>query len=161
MYIMYYFAYGSNMDYNHLLKYIPKQGVIIIGGAYIDNFIFKYRKIETSKLRSGVANIEKRANSKTFGVVYYIDDDISIKNLDKKEGYYSECNKNNKYNKIIVQCILLKNNKKVNCFTYQINSEYLSIETKPRMQYLTYLKNGNKIHNLPYKHLLRINYIFT
>ena len=158
---MYYFAYGSNMDYNHLLKYIPKHSIKIIGGAYVNNFIFKYRKIETSRLRSGVANIEKRANSKTFGVVYYIDDNVSITNLDKKEGYYDECNKNNKYNKIIIQCVLLKNKKRVNCFTYQINNDYLSDEMKPRIQYLAYLKNGNRMHNLPYKHLLRINYIFT
>ena len=114
-----------------------------------------------TRLRSGVANIEKRANSKTFGVVYYIDDNVSITNLDKKEGYYDECNKNNKYNKIIIQCVLLKNKKRVNCFTYQINNDYLSDEMKPRIQYLAYLKNGNRMHNLPYKHLLRINYIFT
>ena len=80
------------MDYNHLLKYIPKHSIKIIGGAYVNNFIFKYRKIETSRLRSGVANIEKRANSKTFGVVYYIDDNVSITNLDKKEGYYGLTN---------------------------------------------------------------------
>jgi len=158
---MLYFAYGSNMDINHFHKFISKDCVKVIGNAYIDNYILKYRNIKTSRLRSGVANIEKRLHSKTYGVIYYINDNAEINNLDKKEGYYSHCNGNNKYNKIILQCILLKNNKKINCFTYQINDKFKMEERIPRQQYIKYLKNGNTIHNLPKEQLNRIYYIFT
>ena len=158
---MYYFAYGSNIDTNHFIKFISKEHIKIIGGAYIDNHIFKYRKIKTSRLRSGVANIEERLYSRTYGVVYYIDDNTDLERLDKKEGYINECNENNKYNKIIIQAVLLKNNEKINCFSYQINEKFRSHELKPRLEYINFLKNGNKIHNLPKLHLNRINYIFT
>ena len=161
IYIMFYFAYGSNMDINHFYKFISKDCVKVIGNAYIDNYILKYRNIKTSRLRSGVANIEKRLHSKTYGVIYYINDNAEINNLDKKEGYYSHCNSDNKYNKIIIQCTLLKNNKKINCFTYQINDRHKTEERVPRKQYIKYLINGNTIHSLPKEHLRRINYIFT
>ena len=63
---MYYFAYGSNIDTNHFLKFISKEHVKIIGPAYINNHILKYRKIKSSRLRSGVANIEESGNLKSI-----------------------------------------------------------------------------------------------
>lgn len=158
---MYYFAYGSNIDTNHFINYISKDHITVIGGAYINNHIFKYRKIKTSRLRSGVANIEPRIYSKTYGVVYFIEDDTDLERLDKKEGYINECNLNNKYNKIIIKSTLLSNGKNINCFSYQMNERFKSIERKPRIEYLNYLKNGNKMHKLPKLHFNRINYIFT
>lgn len=158
---MLYFAYGSNMDIHYFNKFISKDCIKVIGKAYINNYIFKYRNIKTSKLRSGVANIEKRLHSRTYGIVYYINDNAELKNLDKKEGYYSHCDNNNKYNKIIVQCKLLENNRKLNCFTYQINDKFISYERPPKKEYIKYLINGNRMHNLPKEHLRRINYIFT
>jgi len=158
---MYYFAYGSNIDTNHFYKFISKEHVKIIGPAYINNHILKYRKIRTSKLRSGVANIEERMYSKTYGVIYFIEDNTDMERLDKKEGYLNECNKNNKYNKIIIQATLLGNNKKINCFSYQINEHFKLYELKPRLEYIGFLHNGNRIHNLPKSHFDRINYMLT
>ncbi len=158
---MYYFAYGSNIDTIHFLKFISKEHVKLIGPAYINNHIMKYRKVKTSRLRSGVANIEERKYSITYGVVYFIDDNTDLERLDKKEGYLDECNKYNKYNKITIQTTLLKNNKKINCFAYQINKDFKSHELKPRLEYINFLRNGNKMHNLPKVHLNRVNYMFA
>lgn len=158
---MYYFAYGSNIDTNHFTNFISKDHIKVIGGAYINNHIFKYRKVKTSRLRSGVANIEERAYSKTYGVIYFIEDHASLERLDKKEGYIDECNVNNKYNKIIIKATLLENDKNIICFAYKINERFKSIEKKPRIEYLNYLKNGNKMHKLPKLHLNRIHYITT
>ena len=68
---------------------------------------------------------------------------------------------NNKYNKITIQTTLLKNNKKINCFAYQINKDFKSHELKPRLEYINFLRNGNKMHNLPKVHLNRVNYMFA
>ena len=46
---MYHFAYGSNMNINELKKYITSD-VKIIGVGYLDNYIFRYRKIKGRKL---------------------------------------------------------------------------------------------------------------
>lgn len=158
---MYYFAYGSNMDTNNFIKFISNDHIKIIGPAYINNHILRYRKIKTSKKKSGVANIEPRISSKTYGIVYYIDDYANIKLLDKKEGYINECNKYNKYNKIIIQAILLNNYQKINCFSYQINEPFKSHELKPSLEYINFLRNGNKMYDLPKSHLNRINYMNT
>jgi hypothetical protein len=158
---MYYFAYGSNIDTNHFIKFISAHHIKVIGPAYINNHIFKYRKIKNSKLRSGVANIEERLYSKTYGIIYFIKDDTDIERLDKKEGYINECNENNKYNKIIIQATVLNNNKKINCFAYQINEKFKDYQLKPRIEYINFLKNGNKMHNLGKLHFNRINYIVT
>lgn len=154
---MYYFAYGSNINTNILNTYVDN--VDVLGSAYINNYIFRYRNINTSKLRSGVANIENRKNSKTYGIIYYIHDNID--KLDKKEGCINSDNKYNKYNKILIEAILLKNNKKINCFAYQINDCYKSYQRKPRIEYFNSIKDGSKMHDLPKEHLNRLNYIFT
>lgn len=157
---MYYFAYGSNMDINHFFQYICQKDVTIIGGAYVDDFIFRYRRVDTPKLKSGVANIEQRKKSKTYGIVYYIDDNCVFTQLDKKEGFVSDKNSSNKYHKIDVQCTLLENGKRLQCFTYQVNDYDHLPECPPRKQYMKYLVNGHKIHNLPNDHFKRIHYIY-
>ena len=156
---MYYFAYGSNIDLYHFTKYISKEQIKIIGPAYLPNYILKYRKISVSKKKSGVANIEKRANSRTYGIIYYIKDIENVSFLDKKEGFKN--NENNVYNKLIHNVILIKNNEKVNCFMYQINDKYKLGEIIPSKKYLQHLINGNKKFNLPHSHLKRIFYIFA
>ena len=157
---MYYFAFGSNMDTTHFFKFISEDCTAVIGSSYIDNYIFKYRNIKSTKLRSGVANIEKRMNSKTYGVLYFLDDNTMLDKLDKKEGFISESSSENKYNKIRVKAKLLNSNKEFLCFTYQINENVSSDERKPRLEYIKYLRNGNRMHNLPKSHIKRINYLF-
>ena len=44
----------------------------------------------------------------------------------------------NKYNKIFVDAILLKNNKKINCFAYQINDCYKSSLIEKYGQWIVY-----------------------
>ena len=155
---MYYFAYGSNMDINHFFQYICQSNVKIIGNAYIDDIIFRYRRVDTVKLRTGVANIEKRKNSKTYGVVYSIDNNCVFTKLDQKEGFISENNTSNKYHKINIECTLLQSGKIVQCFTYQMNNYNELPEYAPRKQYLKFLENGHKTHNLPKEHYKRIHY---
>jgi len=156
---MYYFAYGSNMDFDHIRHFIPDNKIEIVGPAYVENFIFRYRNVNINNLRSGVANIEQRRNSKTYGVIYKINNDAELKNLDKKEGHKSLESSDNVYNKIEIECVLCDSVAKTQCFTYQMSDIVKLEEKKPRISYLNYLKNGNATHKLPHEHLKRIHYL--
>jgi len=156
---MYYFAYGANLDTNYLAKYICSEDIHIVGSAYIDNYIFRYCNINTSNLRSGVANIEPRKGSKTYGVIYEFDNSDILSNIDIREGYISDNNSSNIYDKITLECTLLDTDKKVHCCAYVMNDLVKLGERKPRLKYLSYLKNGNTLHNLPREHLHRIHYL--
>jgi len=85
---MYYFAYGSNMDTNNFIKFISNDHIKIIGPAYINNHILRYRKIKTSKKNSGVANIEPRIFFQKHMVLFIILMIMLILNYwTKKRGY--------------------------------------------------------------------------
>jgi len=156
---MYYFAYGANLDINYLAKYISNDNIYIVGSAYIDNYILKYRNLNIDKIRSGVANIEPRKGSKTYGAIYYFKTPTILSNIDHREGYISNNNSMNVYDKITLECTLLNTGKKIHCYAYVMNDLIKLDERKPRLKYLSYLKNGNTIHNLPREHLQRIHYL--
>ena len=156
---MYYFAYGANMDSDYLEKYIGNDNIHIIGPAYVENYIFRYRDVKTDKLKSGVANVEPRKGSKTYGVIYYFDNPTLLANIDTREGYISNNNPDNIYNKITLDCILHSPDKKVRCTVYTINELVKLGIRKPRLKYLSYLRNGHMMHDLPREHLQRINYL--
>lgn len=156
---MYYFAYGANLDTNYLAKYIDTENIHIVGSAYIDNYIFRYRNVNTSKIRTGVANIEPRKGSKTYGVIYYFENPALLANIDTREGYISNANSSNIYDKITLDCTLLDTDKKVHCCAYVMNDLVKLDERKPRLKYLSYLRNGHMMHDLPREHLQRINYL--
>lgn len=156
---MYYFAYGANLDTNYLAKYIGNKNIHIIGPAYIDNYILRYRNASTHKIRTGVANIEPRKGSKTYGVIFYFNNPSILSSIDTREGYVSDNNPMNIYNKLRLDCTLLDTGKKINCYVYVMNDLLKLDERKPRTKYLSYLINGNKIHDLPRAHLQRILYM--
>ena len=49
---MYYFAYGANLDTNYLAKYIDTENIHIVGSAYIDNYIFRYRNVTPTEKKN-------------------------------------------------------------------------------------------------------------
>jgi hypothetical protein len=156
---MYYFAYGANMDSGYLAKYIGNDNIHIIGPAHIENYIFRYRDVKVDKLKSGVANIEPRKGSKTYGIIYYFDSPALLANIDIREGYISNNHPGNIYNKITLDLILHNPVKKVRCIVYTINDLAKLGIRKPRLKYLSYLINGHRMNDLPREHLQRINYL--
>ena len=156
---MYYFAYGANLDTKYLVQYIDTDNIHIVGSAYVENYILKFRNVNIPNIRSGVANLEPRKGSKTYGVIYQYDNPTILSNIDTREGYISNNNPDNIYNKITLQCKLVDTNKTVSCSVYIMNDFVKMDERKPRLKYLSYLKNGNKTHCLPKEHLQRIQYL--
>ena len=109
---MYHFAYGSNMNINELKKYTTSD-VKIIGVGYLDNYIFRYRKIKGRKL-SAKGNIEKRNGSRVYGLVFEINS--SLEKLHKKEGVFNDTT--DIYQVEVFNITLLKNKKNIRCFSY-------------------------------------------
>ncbi|MEM4605942.1 MAG: gamma-glutamylcyclotransferase family protein [Candidatus Pacearchaeota archaeon] len=82
---MYYFAYGSNMNQEQMIKRCKGKNFKFIGRAYLKGYRFVYDG--QSEYRGGaVANIVKSENDIVWGVLYEINKNC-LKNLDKYEGY--------------------------------------------------------------------------
>lgn len=80
----YYFAYGSNLDYEQMKKRCSKN-VRFIEMAYLENYRFVYDGFYNFR-NGAVANIVYAKNSKVWGVLYEIDE-TCLKELDSYEGY--------------------------------------------------------------------------
>tara|TARA_Y100000385_G_C12789634_1_gene507059 strand:+ start:182 stop:631 length:450 start_codon:yes stop_codon:yes gene_type:complete len=148
---MLYFAYGSNMSINHLLKYCKCKDFIIVDTGYIENYIFKYRSIIGHK-KTGVGNIEKRKGSKVFGVVFKINE-YAKKRINIKEGM-----KHGIYN---IEHVIIHSNtsdKSYRCFSYIMNKDKRGVEKPPTKKYKKIVMDGAINNNLPLKHIKRLNY---
>jgi hypothetical protein len=143
---MYHFAYGSNMNMNELKKFLNNK-IKIIGVGYLDNYIFKYRKIKNRKL-SAKGNIEKRNGSRVYGIIFELKG--SLENLHKKEGIF-----NYTYKIDFFDIKLLKNNKKVLCFSYIMTQTAIDKIGKPSKNY------KNKIVSIANKFNFPLQYIKT
>ena len=145
---MYHFAYGSNMNTNELKKYL-KSDIKIIGVGYLDNYIFKYRKIKNRKL-SAKGNIEKRKGSKVYGIVFELKG--SLEKLHKKEGVF-----NNTYQIDFFNVKLLENKKKVLCFSYIMTKNAIDKIDKPSKNYKTNILKTAVQHNFPLQYIKKLD----
>ncbi len=138
---MYHFAYGSNMNIYELKKYLDENDFSIIGDGYIENYIFCYRKFLTRRL-SGKANIEERKNSKVYGLIVKIHNNVG--KLDKKEG----CDLGLYYKKgmRVRHC---DTNKVYKCFSYVMSEEKRGDCENPSKLYRKKIVSGARIINLP------------
>ncbi len=145
---MYHFAYGSNMNINELKKYLNSD-IKIIGVGYLDNYIFKYRKIKNRKL-SAKGNIEKRRGSKVYGLVFEING--SLEKLHKKEGIF-----NNTYQIDFFNVKLLENKKKVMCFSYIMVKTAIDKIGKPSKNYKNNIVKTAVQHNFPLQYIKKLD----
>ena len=147
-----YFAYGSNMSIDHMLKYCFDKEFKIINIGMLKNYIYRYRSIKGHK-RTGVGNIEKRKGSKVYGIVYDINKS-ALKKLNEKEGmkygiYYID--------KVNIYSI---NGRKIyKCITYIMNDDMVGDMKPPTNKYRKLLIDS-AIHNkFPIKYINRLLYI--
>ncbi len=145
---MYHFAYGSNMNIDELKKYL-KSDIKIIGVGYLDNYIFKYRKIKNRKL-SAKGNIEKRSGSKVYGLVFEING--SLEKLHKKEGIF-----NNTYQIDFFNVKLLENKKNVMCFSYIMTKTAIDKIGKPSKNYKNNIVKTAVRHNFPLQYIKKLD----
>lgn len=83
--MVYYFAYGSNMDLSQMTNRVGLDYRIISSGR-LENYELKFNKVPktTGNQDIGYANIEFKKNSVVEGIIFEIDS-IAINKLDKYE----------------------------------------------------------------------------
>lgn len=130
---MLYFAYGSNLHLNQMLKRCP--GAEPLTQAILHGYSLKYRR--------GVATVEKDKKGKVYGAVYNISDtDMEV--LDIYEGYpYLYYRKPLK--------VEAKGIGEVKAITYMMHKQFQ--ETGPRDGYYQVIEEGFRNWALPINHL--------
>lgn len=131
--MVYYFAYGSNMDENRMKQRVNSYE--IIGQGTLKNYKLVFNKIAKNKLDEGYANIISKNSFLVEGIIYKIDTD-GIKQLDKYEGVPIH------YKRELMA--ILHNNEVIISDVYIANKDKIDNNLKPTKQYLNYLLEGQK-----------------
>jgi len=134
------------MNIFELKKYLCDSDFKIIGPGYLENYIFTYRSFINRKL-SGKANIEKRKNSRVYGLIIKINK--NCKKLDKKEGlhlglYYKHSSLKIKHS---------NSHKYYNCFSYIMNKSLIEDFSNPSKKYKNRILSGAKMIDLPTQYI--------
>lgn len=132
---MLYFAYGSNMKTERLVDRVGK--VKIVGKSLIEGYGLDFNKLGDN--RSGKANIHIKEDSLVEGVLFDLTEE-QIEKLDRNEGvnkHYMRCAKDIKLD-----------GKTVVAEVYFANENKLQNGLEPTCDYLQYLLDGAKEHDL-------------
>ncbi len=135
--VIFYFAYGSNMDRERMAK----RGVKIISEtkAILEGWKLIFNKAATEYC--SYANIEGDDSSKVYGVLYEIDDK-DIEKLDRYEGCPDHYER---------KTMVVVNNKinKIKAEVYVATPKKIKPNLKPLKDYLRRLMEGAKQHGFP------------
>ena len=145
VFIMKYFAYGSNMNPERM----KERGIIFSKREYgiLEGFRLAFNKIASRNPKEGYANITEDKNSKVEGILYEINDS-DIEKLDYYEGYPEHYLKR----KVNVK---LKDGKVVSAITYIANPKKTSPRLKPTKEYLVHLIKGSDLLSSEYRNWLK------
>lgn len=131
--MIYYFAYGSNMD----LKRVEGMELHFssIKAAKVHGWKLVFNVIDNKYEGTGYANIIPSPNSTVEGLIYEIDHS-SVKKLDVLEGYPHY------YLKKHVTAINNDDGSKISCLTYVGNQTMIKLGLKPLRIYMKHLLSG-------------------
>lgn len=131
--MIYYFAYGSNMNEGQMKERCPDSK--LIGKAVLKDYRLAFT-IYSPKRKSGCADIIKSAGNDVCGLIYTLTKEDLAK-LDRFEGHPTH------YKRFQVK---LENG--ISAETYEVvNKEKL--HQKPSKEYLDLLINASRKHNFP------------
>lgn len=141
----YHFAYGANMNYSELKKYI-KKNIKVVGVGYLDNYTFKYRTIKNRKI-TAKASIEKKKNHRVYGIIFKIYGSIE-KLHEKEKSYYVD------FKKIkLLYPIKPTKKKNFNCFVYLMKENVIGKQGKPSRKYENNITTAAAIYNFPLSYI--------
>ncbi|MEM3399905.1 MAG: gamma-glutamylcyclotransferase family protein [Candidatus Micrarchaeia archaeon] len=137
-----YFAYGSNMDRDRMLK----RGVKIFSESigYIKMWKLVFNKKAPNK-GEGYANIVPNKNSKVYGVIYEIEETDILK-LDEYEGYPTH------YDRQAIT-VIRSDGTEIKAQVYIAKNDMTDTNLKPSKSYMQYILNGARQHNLPEEYI--------
>ncbi len=140
--MVYYFAYGSNMDEMKMKKRVGHYK--IFGKGILDKYALLFNKPARDGNGEGFANVIPAKDSKVEGIIYEISEE-GIKKLDLAEGVPSHYN-----NRILP---ILHNKKIIECNVYIATNPQDGL--KPKKAYLEQLLNGKKFLSTKYFNFLK------
>ncbi len=115
-----YFAYGSNMNIEHLREWldrfgVPGDGVSNPRLAILPGFRLRTNYLTTTK--KGAANIEPSRGQQVEGVLFTVSPDV-VAALDLKEGHPR------RYRQTKVEVIMPPSGRKITAMTYRVTEEH-------------------------------------
>jgi gamma-glutamylcyclotransferase len=140
--LLYYFAFGSNMDLKRMDD--RKAGFTKTQRGILKDWKLVFNKINSQLRGAGFANIVPESNSFVEGIIFEVNE-ITIDVLDRYEG------SPNAYHKKIIP-VETNDNKSINCIVYIANHSKTNNSLKPEKKYLDHLLKG--------KEFLSENYFF-
>lgn len=146
--MIYYFAYGSNLDQAQMKERCPDSK--FLGKAVLKNYKLGFT-IYSHKRKCGCADIVKAGGSEIWGFIYILSED-DLKELDKCEGHPDN------YKRIEVN-VTDDLGKEINVFAYEVVNKK-SFE-KPSKEYLNIIKTTAKEYNFPEDYQEMLNSIST
>ncbi len=127
--IMYYFAYGSNLNRKQMLERCPESKPRFT--ATLSNYQLVFVGW-SRQWRGGVASIKAFRGGKVLGAVYEVSD-RDLRRLDSYEGYPRDTNR-------LKVTVFDEDGEPVQAITYIKTSQ--SEETKPSPEYLSVIQQG-------------------
>ena len=134
---IWYFAYGSNLSKQRMQMRIGETSIARMGT--LAGYQLAFRKFTDSN--NTYATIIPNPGTAVHGVAYLCDE-IAIQKLDRFEGVAEGCYRREKID------ILTETGESICCFVY-VGEATLEGDSKPTIEYLTWILTGAQEHGLP------------
>lgn len=145
---MFYFAYGSNLDFEQMRKRCPS--AVTISKATLPKHRLAFTRFSESR-NSGVADILPAKVDHVQGALYDITDDDAVR-LDEFEGVSDGC-----YERITVR-ITLRAGEVLEAYTYKASAQGLF---KPSKAYMQQIIAGARYHALSPEYIVMLKALKT
>ena len=133
MYIMYYFAYGSNINAEHFKRFCPN-AVITQQHAILPNYNIELHTIPSAPEWKAFATIVPSESHHVHGILYKIECPKELKSLNRKEGVHLKW-----YKEKNVTVILNDTHEIKDCSTY-VMVYGISVSNIPSRRYINIFK---------------------
>ena len=143
---VYYFAYGSNMNPKRVMARGIEYSEILSGRLFDYELVFNKH---STKREGSAANIVRRANEVTEGVLYLLADAVQITKMDPFEGFPDQYRRK--------KLRILADSKSLNAWVYIANQRFVKENLLPPRWYLNHLLEGREfLSERYYKKLLDV-----
>jgi len=149
---MLYFAYGSNLDCCQMRQRCPS--AVFVGKGVLKNYRLALTHY-SSRRKCGVADIVPDAGNEVWGVIYRIDSEEDIKELNKAEGYKLG-RVNNAYQPIEIEVLQeVETTNSLKATAYEVVNKSKD-EILTNQEYKKLIVDGAKFWDLPRQYVTEV-----
>jgi len=163
--MVYYFAYGSNMNHEDFKGRCASKSNIDLTAkkpvpCTLKNYQLAFNYYSTTR-NGGAVNIEKAGGERVEGVLFELSEK-ELKAIDAKEGYYGPNNQRNFYDRLEVLVTPKGSTKPKTAVTYIANKKMVKTSFQPPTKdYLKVIVDGARAYGLPKAWLRKLEAIQT